>query len=181
MDIYKVRFTALQQEMLRFLFLKSGARFTERSLAGRLKASPTAVSNSLPLLQKERLIAVTKDPESGRLSISLNKENPKVFFLKRIENLRAVYESGLPECLSETFPGCAIILFGSYSFGEDAADSDIDIAIVGTAKKEVAVEKFRKLLERRISLNFYPDFRGINKSLKENILNGIVLNGSIRL
>lgn len=181
MDMYKLKFTILQQEMLRFLFVKSGASFTERALAKQIKVSPTAVSNSLPLLEKEGLIKVTKDKESGRLSISLNKENTKTFFFKRVENLRAIYESGLSEYLSEKFQGSAIVLFGSYSFGEDSADSDIDIAVVRSKGKEVDIEKFEKLLERRISLNFYDDLNKINKNLRENIFNGIVLSGGIKL
>ncbi len=181
MDRYKLKFTILQHEILRFLFVKSGASFTERALARQLKVSPTAVSNSLPALEKEGLIKVTKDKESGRLSIRLNKENPKAFFLKRVENLRAVYESGISEYLSERFPGSTIILFGSYSFGEDTADSDIDIAVIGAKRKDVDTEKFEKLLERHISLNFYNSLNEINKNLKENILNGIVLSGGIKL
>ena len=179
MDIYKLRSTILQQEILRFLFVRSGANFTERALAKQLAVSPTAVSNSLPQLKKEGLINVTK--ESGRLSIGLNKENPRVFFLKRVENLRAIYESGFSEYLSEKFSGSVIILFGSYSFGEDTADSDIDIAVIGVKRKDVDAEKFERFLERRVSLNFYNNLHGINKSLRENILNGIVLSGGIRL
>ena len=181
MDMYKLNFTILQQEVVRFLFVKSGSSFTERALAKHLKVSPTAVSNSLKTLENEGLIKVNKDKESGRLSISLNRENPKVFFLKRVENLRAIYESGLSEYLSEKFPGATIILFGSYSFGEDTADSDIDIAIIGTKRKDMDFEKFNKLLERQVSLNFYDAINDINKNLRENILNGIVLNGGIKL
>ena len=181
MDMYKLKFTILQQGILRFLFIKSGMSFTERALAKQLKVSPTAVSNSLPLLEKEGLAKVTKDRETGRLSISLNKENPKTFFFKRVENLRTIYESGLLEYLSEKFPGSTIILFGSYSFGEDTADSDIDIAVIGVKRKDVDTEKFEKLLERRVSLNFYDNLNEINRNLRENILNGIVLNGGIKL
>lgn len=181
MDMYKLKFTILQQKILRFLFVKSGAVFTERTLAKQLKVSPTAVSNSLPLLEKEDLIKVAKDKESGRLSIRLNKENPKTFFLKRVENLRAIYESGLSEYLSEKLPGSTIILFGSYSFGEDIANSDIDIAVIGAKRKDVDTGKFEKLLDRRISLNFYNNLNEINKNLRENILNGIVLSGSVKL
>lgn len=181
MDIYKLKFTILQQEILRFLFIKSGMSFTERALAKHLNVSPTAVSNALKVLEKEELVKVKKDKESGRLSISLNKDNPRVFFMKRIENLRMIYESGLADYLSEKFPGSAIILFGSYSFGEDTIESDIDIAIIGSREKDIDVERFSRLLERKIPLNFYDNFNEINKNLRENILNGIVLSGGVKL
>ena len=181
MDIYKLNFTVLQQEILRFLFIKSGMSFNERGLANHLDVSPTAVSNSLEKLEKENLILVKKDKESKRLSIELNKDNPKVYSLKRVENLRLIYESGLVEFLSDSFPGSSIILFGSYSTGEDNINSDIDIAVIGYKEKEQDTLKFHKLLERTISLNFYEDFKNIKKNLKDNICNGIVLKGAIQL
>ena len=181
MDIYKVKFTILQQEILRFLFIKSGMSFNERGLSRHLKVSPTAVSNSLKGLEKESLIIVKKDKESKRLSIEINKNNYKVFNLKRTENLKLVYESGLIELLTDIFPESTIILFGSYSSGEDTINSDIDIAIVGSKEKDINTTKFNKMLERPVSLNFYEDFKNIDKPLRENICNGIVLKGAIQL
>lgn len=181
MDIYKLKFTILQQEVLRFLFIKSGMSFTERALAKHLNVSPTAVSNAIKVLEKKELLRVRKDKVSGRLSIGLNKDNPNIYFMKRVENLRLIYESGLAAYLSERFPGSTIILFGSYSFGEDIIDSDIDIAIIGSGEKDLDVEKFSKLLERGISLNFYDNLNEVNKNLKENILNGIAISGGVKL
>src|SRR3989338_7417602 len=181
MDIYKLKFTILQMEMLRFLSIKSGMSFNERGIARNLNVPPTAVSNSLEKLEKENLILVKKDKESKRLSIELNKDNPKVYSLKRVENLKLIYESGLVEFLSGSFPGSTIILFGSYSTGEDNVNSDIDIALVGSKEKELDMAKFQKLLERPISLNFYENFKNIKKNLKDSICNGIVLKGAIQL
>lgn len=181
MDIYKLKFTRLQQEILNLLFIRSGISFNERGLANKLKVSPTAVSKSLPKLEKENLIKVEKDADSKRLSIGLNKDNPFIFYLKRVENLRLLYESGLVDYLAEDFPGSTIILFGSYSFGEDIPNSDVDVAIIGSKERSVDISRFEKLLERTISLQFYENFKEINKSLKENILNGIVLKGGVQL
>ncbi len=54
-----------------------------------------------------------------------------VIDLKRVENLKMIYESGIVEELSERFLGGVIILFVSYSYGEDIVRSDIDIAVIG--------------------------------------------------
>ena len=83
--------------------------------------------------------------------------------------------------LENNFPGCTIILFGSFSRGDDIFDSDIDIAIIGIKEKEIPLEKFEKILERAINLNFYRNTREIHKHLRENIFNGIVLRGGIEL
>jgi predicted nucleotidyltransferase len=172
---------------MRLLFVKSGKSFNARGMAKALKVSPTAISKSLGKFGKEDLIIVKKDKETGRLSIDLNRSSPEVIALKRVENLKMIYESGLVGFLSEGYPGSTIILFGSYSFGEDTLDSDIDIAVIGskpiikTARLEKFISRFEELLERKINISFYADFKGINKYLKENILNGIVLKGGIEL
>lgn len=179
--MYKLKFTKLQNEILRFLFIKFGESFNLRRMAQNLSVSLTAVAKALKGLEKEELVVVKKDPESKRLSIKLNEKNSKVFFLKRVENLRLIYESGLVEVLSETFPGATIILFGSYAFGEDTVNSDIDIAVIGYKEREVNLSKFNKKLDRVIILHFYEDFRKINKNLKVNIFNGITLAGAIKI
>lgn len=181
MDIYELKFTKLQQATLRFLFVKSGMSFTGRAVSKALGVSATAVAKSLTALEREDLVKVTKDKDSGRLSIQLNRNNPRVFYLKRVDNLKLVYESGLVECLENAFPSSTIVLFGSYSYGEDITTSDIDLAIIGTKAKEIDLGRFERLLERKISLNFYESTGNINKNLKDSIINGIVLKGAIRL
>ncbi|MEK6873651.1 MAG: nucleotidyltransferase domain-containing protein [Nanoarchaeota archaeon] len=180
-EIYKLEFTILQQEILRFLFLMSGKSFNARILSKHLNVSQTAISKALPYLEKKNLIKISKDKESKRWSIELNRENKHVLNLKRAENLKMIYESGLVEFLSEKFPTSTLILFGSYSFGEDTFDSDIDISIIGAKEKNISLFEFNKKLRRTISINFYKDFKEINKNLRENIFNGIILKGGIEL
>ncbi len=179
--MYKLEFTTLQQEILSYLFIKSGMSFNARGLARPLQVSPTGISKSLKKLESEGLIKVTKDKESKRLSIELNKNNPKVFLLKRVDNLKLIYDSGIVEHLSENFPEATIVLFGSYSFGEDTINSDIDIAIIGSKEKEINLMKFDKFLERSVSLYFCESLSEINENLRESIINGIVLKGGIHL
>ncbi len=181
MDIYKIKFSVLQQEILRFLFMNNGLSFNQRSLAKNLAVSPTGIAKSLPLLEKEGLIRIKRDMESKTNSVSINSENIKVIQLKRAENLKMFYESGLADFLYEEFPGGTIILFGSYSRGEDSADSDIDLAVIGVKEKKTDLEKFEKVLKKKIVLQFYPNFNEIHKHLKENLFNGILLKGGIEL
>ncbi|MFH0832020.1 MAG: nucleotidyltransferase domain-containing protein [archaeon] len=181
MDIYKLKFTRLQQEILRFLFINNGNSFNQRALSKNLGVSPTAIAKSAVLLEKMGFIEIKRDKESRTNCITLNYKNQRVFQLKRAENLKMIYESGLSDFLSEEFPGSTIILFGSYSKGEDTINSDVDISIIGTKEKLVNLGKFEELLKKKIILQFYPDFKGIHKNLKENIFNGIVLKGGVEL
>lgn len=178
-DIYKLKFTVLQLEILRFLFVKAGTSFNARVMAKALSVSQTAVSKALPLLEKEELVKIEK--RSGRWSIKLNIDNPKVIALKRAENLKMFCESGAISFLEDKLPGATIILFGSYSRGDDTITSDIDIAVIGRKEKNLVLAHFENILERKINLNFYPSLKEVRKELRENLCNGIVLSGGIEL
>lgn len=180
-NIYEQKLTNLQQGILRLLFVKTGTSLNARKISKSLEVSQPAVSKALPLMEKENLIIVEKDRDTGRLSIELNRENHKVLQLKRADNLKLIYESGLADFLEKEFAGATIILFGSYSKGEDTIKSDIDISVIGRKDKKLDINKFEAVLERKININFYESFIKIHKNLRENIFNGIVLYGGIEI
>jgi len=179
--IYELKLTNLQQRILRLLFIKAGISLNAHNIARALNVSQPAVMKALPYLEKEELITIFQDKESKRWSIELNRENHKVIQLKRVDNLKLIYELGLADFLETEFAGAVIILFGSYSYGEDTINSDIDIAIVGRKEKSFDLEKFENLFGKEIKINFYESFSKINKNLRSNLFNGIVLSGRINL
>lgn len=181
MEMYKLKFTKLQNEIFRLLCVKAGNTLNQREIARLLNVSPTAIAKSLPLLEKEGLIIYQKGKNINLNSIQLNRDSEKAIFYKKTENLKLIHESGIINFLEDKFPGTIILLFGSYSRGEDVTKSDIDIAIIGTKMKETDLTEFEKRLEREINLNFYDSFKDIDKNLKNNMLNGTVLAGGIEL
>lgn len=180
-NIYKLKLTNLQQEMLRLLYVKAGTSLNQRQIANFLEVSPPAVMKALPDLEKEAFIKIQQDKETKRWSIGLNRDNYKVMQLKRADNLKLIYESGLADFLEKEFAGATILLFGSYSRGEDIINSDIDIAVVGRKDKQTDLTKYEKWLERKININFYDSFKIIHENLKENLFNGIILAGGVEL
>ena len=179
--MYKLKFTKLQNEIFRLLCIKAGQGLNQRNIAKLLRVSPTAVAKALKQLEKDQLVKVEKSKTMNLNLVELNRDNPKAIALKRINNLKLIYESGLIDLLEEKFPGCTIILFGSYSLGEDTINSDIDIAVIGSKEKRIDLTKFDKLLERNIFINYFDNLRKINRNLRENIINGITLHGTIEL
>ena len=180
-NIHKLKLTILQQEILEFLFANSGKSFTGRAISISLKVSQPGVSKSLSYIEKTGLVTIQKDKDSKRLSIALNRDNPLVAGLKRANNLKQIYESGLAGFLEDNFPGTNLILFGSYSRGDDTISSDVDIAVIGSKEKNIGLNAFEKVLHRKITLNFYDSMNKIHKELRENLCNGIVLAGGIEL
>lgn len=180
-NISKLKLTTLQNGILRILFINSGNPLNAHTIAQFLKVSQPAVSKALPILEKESLIIVKKDARSKRLSIEINREDHQIIWLKRADNLRQIYETGLVQFLYDNMPQATIILFGSYSSGEDTIKSDIDLATINIKYKELDFKKFEQILERKIIVNSYESFKKIDKHLLNNILSGIVLKGAIDL
>ena len=180
-NVYKLKLTNLQQGILRLFFVKAGESLNQRQTAKFLDVSQPAVMKALPELEKEDLIKIKQDKETKRWSIELNRDSHKVMQLKRADNLRLVYETGLMDFLEKEFPGATIILFGSYSRGDDLINSDIDIAVIGRKEKNISLIQYEEKLGRKININFYDSFKNIHKHLRENLCNGIVLAGGIEL
>ena len=181
MDTYKLKWTLtkLQTNVFFLLCLKSGEKVSQREIAQELKVSPTAVSSAVKQLEKKGLIKLEKTKTIN--FISFNRDNQKALEMKRVENLKNIYLSGLSDYLHHSLAGSTIILFGSYSRGEDTVNSDIDIATIGRKDKFLELERYEKILNRKININFYNSWKDIHKHLKNNILNGIILHGSVEL
>ena len=177
MDICKAKWTILETEIFNLLCLKTGEKLSQRDIAKYLNVSPTAVGNSMKKLYDEEIINIEKLKNINLISI--NRENKKVKQLKKVTNLKFIYVSGLLDFLEESLAGSSIILFGSYARGEDIYSSDIDIAVIGRKKKDMKIKEFEKILNKNITLNFYDSWKEINKHLKNNILNGILLSGGV--
>ena len=180
-NIYKLKLTNLQQGVLRLLYVKAGTSLNQRQISKILEVTQPAIMKALPQLEKDTLIKIKQDKETKRWSIELNRDYHIVIQLKRADNLRQIYETGLADFLEKEFAGAAIILFGSYSKGEDIINSDIDIAVIGRRDKQIDLSVYEKKLERKININFYESFKSIHKNLKENLCNGIVLVGGVEL
>ena len=180
-NTYKLKLTNLQQKILRLFFIKSGVSLNQRGIARILEVSQPAVMKALPRLSEERMINVKQDNESKRWSVELNRDNHKVIQLKRSDNLKQIYESGLADFLEKEFAGATIIIFGSYGRGDDTETSDVDIAVIGRKDKLLKLEEFELALSREITVQFYNSWKEIYKYLKNNILSGILLSGSVDL
>lgn len=174
----KPQLTLLQIGILRELFIRTGLPINQRQLSIKLNVSQPAIKKALPKLEQLNYIKIQRDQ---RLAIELNTGNNKVMQLKRVDNLKHVYESNLADYLERELAGATIILFGSFSRGEDTINSDIDIAVIGRKEKQLNLTTYEEQFKRTININYYGSFGKIHKHLKENLANGIVLSGGFEL
>lgn len=150
-------------------------------LSEYIKASKTATKQAVvSLIQQEFIFQEV----AGRSWIlSANQKHP-YFKIKKIPyHLDKIYESGILEAIHKNFSHArAIVLFGSYRWGDDVEDSDIDIAVEILGNEEIKIVRLGILEQlgyrKNIPVNLHIFSRNkIDLNLFANISNGIVLEG----
>jgi len=170
-----MRIENTKKKVLELIFDFPTQKFHIRKISKLLRISAPAVSNAVKKLENDKLLIHNK----GFISEIYGNLNEKFKKLKRVYNLNRIYESDLCDHLIEKFPLMTIVLFGSYSRGEDIEKSDIDVTVFGKEKK-LDLGVFERKLNRRINIEFI-DFKKASLELKESIVNGIILEGDIIL
>ena len=173
----KLKFTGLQRDILEFLFDNPRRSFNGREMARALNVSAPAVKKAVKFLLDNELILVEK---KVTLDIRLNFGNPLVVRFKKLYNLSKVFDSGVVDYIYDICLPNSIILFGSYSLGEDVEGSDIDIFVESKSRK-LDLKTYENFLKRNISIFFEKDFSRLSKELRNNVVNGVVLKGYLRV
>ena len=165
-SIWKV-FEIFVDEPLKIHYIKEISR--------KINLAPTSVKKHIQDLENQKII-IKKQGERFIGHIS-NRDNEYFLFYKKIFNLIKIKESKLTEYIIKTLNPKTIILYGSYSIGEDVETSDIDIAIISNIKKQLDFEKYEKILNRKIHVLIEKDLKKIQKAIKIKITNGENLYG----
>ena len=170
-------------KILRMFFedpLPRGIGFHLREIGRKVAVAPPSVKKYLMELEKEGLITKVKHRIYGYPVYYANRDNDSFKFLKKLDTLMKIKESGLLDYLSESCMPDAIVLFGSSASGEDLKDSDIDL-FVESKDEKLSMDKFERHLNRKINILFSDSFGKMSKELKNNIINGTILKGYLKV
>ena len=152
--------------------------FSVRGLARNLKLSHATVLKYIADLEKLSLIK--KKEATLYPTYFANSESQKYKFYKKNWLVFKINESGLIDHIQkETLPS-SIILFGSGAKATFTEKSDIDIFVEANETK-LDLTKYEKKLNRKINLLFEQNINNLSKELRNNIINGIVLYGFIKI
>ncbi len=168
-------------DMLKLFFEEPNREFSVREVARLVKVSPATASKQLNELVEKDILKERKERIFNLFKANLESYNYKD--LKVYYSIRRLRESGLIDAINKRFLKPTIVLFGSISNGLDTETSDIDIAIISEFHdlEFPEIKEFEKRLNRRIQIFSFHDKMDIkNEHLTNNILNGIVLQGSIK-
>ncbi|MBU1623187.1 MAG: nucleotidyltransferase domain-containing protein, partial [Nanoarchaeota archaeon] len=87
---------------------------------------------------------------------------------------------GIVEYIQKEALPSSIILFGSGAKATFTEKSDIDI-FVEAKKTKINLTKYEKKLNRKINPLFESNLNSLSKELRNNIINGVLLYGFIRI
>ena len=152
--------------------------FSVRGIARQLKFShATALKYIVDL---EKLSFIKKKEVTLYPTYFANTDSSKYKFYKRNWLVFKIKESGLIDYIQkETLPS-SIILFGSGAKATFTEKSDIDIFVEANETK-LDLVKFEKKLNHKINLLFEQNINNLSKELRNNIVNGVVLYGYIKI
>lgn len=152
--------------------------FRLREISRISKISPLSVMNYLKEFEQEDLIK--RYQKRGIPFYTAIRDNEKFILYKKISMIYGLNESGLIEFLWEKLSPEAIILYGSHAKGEAIENSDLDIFIIGK-EKNIKLDDFEKRLNKKIHLMFEINTKKIPEELKNNLINGIILKGYLKI
>ena len=154
-------------------------------LAVSINSSKTATKEVVESLIQEQFL---NREIIGKAWLLSSNQKHSFFSTKKIPyNLQNVYESGIIEAVYKNTPSPrAIILFGSFLWGTDLAESDIDIAVEVIDNHDLQIVPLgviqRLGYRKNVPVNLHIFSRNkIEKNLFVNIANGIVLDGFLEV
>jgi uncharacterized protein len=154
--IEKIFGSRIRAKILGWLFTHPDESFFVRQMALILKEDPTNVSREMAKLEE---LGILRSKRNGNLKhFQTNQECPFFDELKGLV-LKTSGVAGRILASLERLPGIEFaFIYGSYAKGEEKADSDVDLLIIGDVdmdRLDSNLEKLEKMLGREINYVFY--------------------------
>ncbi len=178
------KFTKNEKKVLTIILDRPTALFSAREIARLIKITHPTVSSALKKLKKQNLVIPISQKNKSRIGNTTlwqaNIESEDFKNTKRVENLKSLYNSGLINAITKSTSPNTIILFGSYSRGEDTEDSDIDL-FIQSKERPINLKRFERKMNRKINLTFSSKTETLRKEFLTNLINGIVMYGYLEV
>ncbi|MFB6246666.1 MAG: nucleotidyltransferase domain-containing protein [Candidatus Pacearchaeota archaeon] len=160
-----------KEKLMRVYFENPEKSFSVRELSKVTGIPRASVHSEVINLKKEGLV----DSEGYAKTGFLFKAKKSNYFEEKL------FEYGMVDFLVKELNPSLIFLFGSFAKGESNKESDIDLFVESSVKKDVSLKKFESKLGHKIDLFVRKDLYDLQKHLLNNVVNGIKLYGSFRV
>lgn len=170
----------IKTQIAEYFFVNPTVKLRVRHIEKKLKLPIPSVIRYTKELEKEGILK--KEAIANIFIYSADRVSRNYLVEKKVFNIKLIFESELIDYLIKEYSNPVVILFGSYSKGEDIENSDIDLYIETPKKHEFNLQKFEKSLMRNIQIFNYKNINEVpNLHLANNIINGIVLNNFLEV
>jgi len=165
-------------------FINPGTAYHIREISKLTKINHMTVGKYLKVLKNDAYLIIKESTPYN--TYKADTASKKYVNLKRYYNLEKLRKSEIIDALEKEFDFPVIVLFGSYARAEDDSNSDIDIAIISEAKKEIDISQYEKKLKKKISIHLFnhkkwEETKKKNPELVNSICNGLVLSGQLEV
>ena len=167
----------IKKKIKEYFFLNPTVRLRVRQIERELKLPLPSIIRYTKELEQENVLKKTEISNIRLYSANRTSKNYKLqktlFNIEQLQNLT--------DFLIKDYQNPTIVVFGSYSKGEDIETSYIDLYLENI-KNIKNIKKFENKLKRNIQLFQYKTIKDIkNKRLANNIINGFTLNGEVEV
>jgi len=179
----KIFGSRIRAKILGWLFTHSDESFFVRQIALILKEDPTNVSREMAKLEE---LGILRSKRTGNLKhFQTDQECP---FFEELKNL-VLKTSGVAGRIRASLQKLAGVQFafihGSYAKGEEKAESDVDLLIIGDVdmdRLDSNLGKLEKMLGRKINYVLYSmeEFKS-KKDVKDGFLMDVLTGNKIML
>lgn len=171
-------------DILEPFFTNPNTGYTIRNLAKKTGSNHTTVRKYVLYYIKEGLLA--KRPTKPFPTFVADVGSKKYLNLKLYYNLELIRKSAIVEELETVYNYPPIVLFGSFSKAMDDEQSDVDMCIITDIKKNISLEKYEKIVGKKVSIHHFTkkswhSAKEKNSELVNNIANGITLSGQLEI
>lgn len=167
---------SIKDKIKEYFFLNPTIKLRVRQIEREVRVPLPSVIRYVKELEEEESL---KSSEIANIIVySANRTSKEYLLEKKLFNIKQLFSCGLISLLIEKLSNPTIIVFGSYSKGEDVEGSDIDLYIETPSKNKISLNKYEKQLQRKIQIFTHKNIAEVkNKDLANNIINGTTLNG----
>ncbi|MDI6737398.1 MAG: nucleotidyltransferase domain-containing protein [Nanoarchaeota archaeon] len=168
-----------EQKILELFFYNLMGQFHIREIGREAGADTKTVMKYLKKFTKQGLV-LRKKKRGGFPYYEANRDSRFYRYEKSHAIMEKLFESGIIERLETELNPKVMVLYGSMGKGTYHPKSDIDI-FVQAKYKLVGLYDIETKLGHKIHLLFEEDLNKLSKGLLQNIYNGIVISGELKI
>lgn len=129
--------------ILRFLVITAGSGFNGREIAAAIGLSHVKCHTVLQELNEHSVVVMRRSGKSILYQLNLKNILVKKLLIplfEKEERLKSILAEIISGCLKKPAPK-SVILFGSFAAGKARPDSDIDMLVIASKKKDISLLK----------------------------------------